>query len=141
LPAIVGLLAVGIFADGTVGQGWQMTGIDSYLGVSGQGVSGLFTGSGFQMDFPGQLQAQVIGILSLALWGFSTGMLFCAPLGLLLHSLLRPAGGIGVTRAPVLIPADGDGDAFAPEPPSVLPTPAPSSSPPPRRTPSKRQAT
>jgi Amt family ammonium transporter len=141
LPAIVGLLAVGIFADGTVGRGWQMTGVDSYLGVTGQGVSGLFTGSGFQMDFPGQLQAQVIGILSLALWGFSAGMLFCAPLGLLLHSLLRPAGGIGATRAPVLIPADADGDAFAPEPPSALPAPPPSPSPPPRRTPSKRQAT
>jgi hypothetical protein len=41
------------------------------------------------MDFPGQLQAQVIGILTLSLWGFVVGMLVCAPLGVLLHSLLR----------------------------------------------------
>src|SRR5690606_25608934 len=74
--------------DGAAGQGWQMTGVDSYLGVTGQGVTGLLAGEGFQMDFPGQIQAQMIGILSLALWGFVLGMLICAPLGLVLHSLL-----------------------------------------------------
>ncbi|RIK55908.1 MAG: hypothetical protein DCC57_04355 [Chloroflexi bacterium] len=92
LPAVVGLLLLGLFADGATGQGWQMTGVDAYLGVTGQGVSGLFTARGFQMDFPGQLQAQVIGILALALWGFLAGMLLCVPLGLLLHGLLRSSG-------------------------------------------------
>ncbi len=89
LPAMVGLLLVGIFADGVVGRGWHMTGLDRYLGVTGQGVSGLLAARGYQPDFPGQLQAQVIGILTLALWGFLIGMLICAPLGLLLHGLLR----------------------------------------------------
>jgi ammonium transporter, Amt family len=116
LPAIVGLLAVGIFADGATGQGWNMTGVDSYLGVSGQGVSGLFTGSGFQADFPGQLQSQVIGILSLVLWGFSSGMLICAPLGLLLHSLLR------TTASPVPVAAPMEPGGFAAEP--SLPPPS-----------------
>ena len=51
LPAIVGLLLVGIFADGAVGQGWHMTGLDSYLGVEGQGVAGFFAGSGFPDGF------------------------------------------------------------------------------------------
>jgi Amt family ammonium transporter len=103
LPAMVGLLLVGLFADGATGQGWQMTGLESYLGVSGQGVSGLFTARGFQMDFPGQLQAQVIGILALALWGFLVGMLLCVPLGLLLHGLLRSSA---VAAEPALVPGE-----------------------------------
>jgi Amt family ammonium transporter len=88
LPAMVGLLLLGLFADGAVGQGWQMTGVEGYLGVVGQGVSGLFTASAFQPDFPGQLQAQIIGILVLALWGFLAGIIVCAPMGLILHGLL-----------------------------------------------------
>ncbi len=88
LPAVFGLLVVGVFSDGAAGQGWNMTGLDDYLGVAGQGVTGLFTVAGYQADFPGQLQAQVIGILALSLWGFLIGILVCAPLGLLLHGLL-----------------------------------------------------
>ncbi len=87
VPAMVGLLLVGIFADGVVGNGWQMTGLDTYLGIDGQGVSGLFVASGYQFDFPGQLQAQAIGVLALSLWGFIMGMLICIPLGLLFHAL------------------------------------------------------
>jgi len=87
LPAIIGLLLIGIFADGVVGSGWQMTGQGSYLGIENQGVSGLFVLNGFQIDFPGQLQAQAIGVLSLSLWGFLVGMLVCIPLGLLFHAL------------------------------------------------------
>ncbi len=87
IPAVVGLLLVGIFADGVVGSGWQMTGLNSYLGVANQGVSGLFVVGGYQFDFPGQLQAQAIGVLALSLWGFLSGMLCCIPLGLLFHAL------------------------------------------------------
>jgi Amt family ammonium transporter len=125
---LVGLLAVGIFADGTVGQGWHMTGLENYLGVTGQGVSGLFTERGFQPDFPAQLQAQVIGILSLILWGFSSGMLICAPLGLLLHSLLRSTvtAAPPVAGAPVSVAVEAEADAFATES-------TPAASPPPRR--------
>ncbi len=119
LPAMVGLLAVGIFADGAVGRGWSMTGVEAYMGVTGQGVSGLLAERGFQMDFPGQLQAQVIGILSLALWGFSTGMLICAPLGMLLHSLLRTTEASPTVAGPTPLnpsPTYGESDAFTPEP-------------------------
>jgi Amt family ammonium transporter len=91
LPAMVGLLLAGVFADGAAGSGWQMTGVGAYLGVAGQGVSGLVTAAGFQRDFPGQLQAQVIGIVALSLWGFVTGLLVCAPLALLFHGLQRSA--------------------------------------------------
>lgn len=95
-PAVIGLLAVGIFADGAVGQGWQMTGVETYLGVAGQGVSGLFTAPGFQRAFPAQLQAQVIGVLALGLWGFLTGMLVSAPLGLMIYALMRGGRSAGV---------------------------------------------
>ena len=87
VPAVVGLLLVGIFADGVVGNGWQMTGVGDYLGVAGQGVSGLFIARGYQIDFPHQLQAQAIGVLALSLWGFLIGMAVCIPLGLLFHAL------------------------------------------------------
>ena len=91
LPAMIGLLWVGLFADGVAGSGWQLTGINDYLGVSGQGVTGLFAASGYQVDFPGQLQAQIVGILAVGLWGFVAGMLFCAPLALLMYGLRQSA--------------------------------------------------
>lgn len=87
VPAMVGLLLVGLFADGVAGNGWQMTGLGNYLGVEGQGVSGLFVASGYQINFPQQLQAQAIGVLALSLWGFVVGMGICIPLGLLFHAL------------------------------------------------------
>lgn len=85
VPAIIGLLMAGLFADGAVGSGWQETGIDRYLGVTGQGVTGLFAAHGFQSDFPSQLQAQVIGIMSLGLWGMVLGIVVCSPLALLIR--------------------------------------------------------
>ena len=39
-----GALAVGIFADGTYGAGWNGVGASTYLGVPGQGVTGLLHG-------------------------------------------------------------------------------------------------
>ena len=108
LPAMVGLLLVGFFADGAVGPGWQMTGMESYLGVAGQGVSGLFTASAYQADFPGQLQAQVIGILALGLWGFLAGILVCAPMGLILHGLLGDSADASAIRAVDAAPAPAE---------------------------------
>lgn len=87
IPALLGLLSVGLFADGAVGAGWQMTGVGSYLGVTGQGVTGLVAASGFVADFPGQLQAQVIGGVALLLWGFVMGSLICVPLAALAHGI------------------------------------------------------
>ncbi len=97
LPALLGLLLVGVIADGAAGAGWQLMGGANYLGVAGQGVSGLLVAGGFQPDFPGQLQAQVIGVVALILWGFVSGLVVCAPLGLLLHHLQRSDE---VTQAP-----------------------------------------
>ena len=80
---------VGILADGGAGMGWQLVGTENFLGVAGQGVTGLLVARGFQPDFPGQLQAQMIGILAITLWGFLSGLILCVPLGLLFHGLQR----------------------------------------------------
>ncbi len=49
-----GLVAVGLFSDGSYGQGWSNVGANSYMGVAGRGVTGLFYGD------PTQLIAQLI---------------------------------------------------------------------------------
>ena len=104
-PAIIGLLLAGIFADGAAGVGWQMPGSSSYLGIGGQGVSGLFVAAGFQPDFPGQMQAQLIGVAALIAWGVLTGALICIPLGLLFWGLqhsARTAPAIPAAETPTL---------------------------------------
>lgn len=65
-----GLLALAIFADGTVGQGWNRTGLDRYLGVNGQGVTGIFAQTGFVPDSPGQMEAQFFGVVVVSLLSF-----------------------------------------------------------------------
>jgi Amt family ammonium transporter len=111
VPALIGLIAVGILADGRAGAGWQLAGIDSFLGVPGQGVSGILIGAGFQRDFPGQLQAQVIGATALLLWGFLTGLVVGIPVALIFYGLQR---------------STQDDDKFAP---STLPAPMPAAPP------------
>jgi Amt family ammonium transporter len=44
-----GLIAVGLFSDGSYGQGWNGVGATDYLGTAGQGVTGLFYGDGKQL--------------------------------------------------------------------------------------------
>ncbi|RLT42984.1 MAG: hypothetical protein DWI57_05005 [Chloroflexi bacterium] len=92
IPALLGLISVGLFADGAVGAGWQNTGAGSYLGVTGQGVTGLVAAAGFVADFPGQLQAQVIGAVALLVWGFVLGSLICVPLAALAHGIALATG-------------------------------------------------
>ena len=102
VPALLGLLAVGILADGRAGSGWQLAGIDSFLGVPGQGVSGILIGAGFQRDFPGQLQAQVIGATALLLWGFLTGLIVGIPVALIFYGLQRSTQDEGLLAPPTL---------------------------------------
>jgi Amt family ammonium transporter len=44
-----GLIAVGLFSDGTYGAGWNGVGATEYLGTAGKGVVGLFYGDGSQL--------------------------------------------------------------------------------------------
>jgi len=68
LSGLWGLLAVAIFADGIYGAGWNGIGAEEYLGIAGQGVSGFFVASGFQLDFPNQLYVQLVGIATITVF-------------------------------------------------------------------------
>lgn len=66
LGGLLGVLAVGIFGDGLAAQGWNGVGAESYLGVIGQGVTGFFPAPGFAPDWPGQINAQFVGLAAIA---------------------------------------------------------------------------
>jgi Amt family ammonium transporter len=67
LGSVLGILAPAFFANGQQGEGWN--GVPgNYLGVSGQGVSGLLVSRGFIPDFPHQLYSQLTGILAVLVW-------------------------------------------------------------------------
>jgi Amt family ammonium transporter len=62
-----GVLAVGLFADGTYGAGWNGVGATEYLGVAGKGVTGLFYGDSTQ------IVAQAIEVFAGAGWNIIVG--------------------------------------------------------------------
>ena len=59
-----GAVAVGLFADGTYGAGWNGVGPSTYLGVAGKGVTGLLHGDSTQ------LVMQLVGATICAVWAF-----------------------------------------------------------------------
>lgn len=61
LPGLLGALAVGIFADGRWGAGWNGVGAGEYLLIKGQGVTGQLPADTFVAD-SGQLTAQLAGV-------------------------------------------------------------------------------
>ncbi len=73
ISGLWGLLALGMFADGGSGRGWNGVGAREYLGIARQGISGLLVRSGFQSDWPQQFYAQVVGVVALLIvaLGFS----------------------------------------------------------------------
>jgi Amt family ammonium transporter len=75
-----GLIAVGLFSDGTYGQGWNGVGATDYLGVAGRGVTGLFYGDSKQ------LIAQVIEMVVGIAWNVIVGGVAFAIIGKLLGS-------------------------------------------------------
>jgi len=77
LGGLLGILAAGIFGDGLAGQGWNGIGADAHLGVTGQGVTGFFPAPGLAPDWPGQINAQLVGLAGIALLTvFLAGTLF-----------------------------------------------------------------
>lgn len=109
LGGMVGVLALGLFANGSAGVGWNGVGVGEYLGTTGQGVTGLLAARGFRPDWPGQMQAQLIGAAAVALFGFFAAWLCLTPLAVATY-LLRvrpspfPAGSVPV--APTATPAE-----------------------------------
>ena len=83
---IWGVLALGLFADGTYGAGWNGIGYNEYLGVAGQGVTGLFYGDSKQF------LAEVIAVLACVTWAAVSGFVFFKLTGLIV-------GGNRVSRA------------------------------------------
>lgn len=75
VAGVWGLLALAIFADGVYGVGWNGTGLTSHLGVSNQGVTGIFALAGFVPDSPGQMEAQFFGVVAVVLLAFATSWL------------------------------------------------------------------
>ncbi len=86
LSGLWGLLALAIFADGRYGAGWNGIGAEEYLGIAGQGVSGYLVASGFQLDFPNQLFAQLAGIATIAILAFALAWLFFKVLDVLIKA-------------------------------------------------------
>jgi len=88
---IIGLLAPAFFATGLYGAGWNLVGSGEYLGVTGQGVTGLLAAVGRQPDWPGQLTAQAAAIAASIIFpGLLAFVVFQA-----IHRLVRawqPAG-------------------------------------------------
>jgi Amt family ammonium transporter len=62
-----GLIAVGLFSDGTYGQGWSGVGATDYMGHAGLGVIGLFYGDSKQ------LMAQLIEVVVCVGWNVAVG--------------------------------------------------------------------
>ena len=60
----LGAVCVGIFADGTYGAGWNGVGATSYLGRTGQGVTGLIHGD------VRQFLVQLMGATLYVIWAF-----------------------------------------------------------------------
>jgi Amt family ammonium transporter len=67
VPGLAGMIAVfvpGALANGQWGAGWNSVGVDEYLTVKLQGVTGLLAPPGFMGD-PGQLTAQLVELASI----------------------------------------------------------------------------
>ena len=62
-----GLIAVGLFSDGSYGAGWNGVGASKYMGEAGRGVTGLFYGD------PSQLVAQCIEAGTCIAWNVIIG--------------------------------------------------------------------
>jgi Amt family ammonium transporter len=77
-----GLIAVGLFSDGTYGTGWNGVGATDYLGTTGaalKGVTGLFYGDA------SQLMAQLVEVVAGVAWNVIAGGIIFYVIGKLIH--------------------------------------------------------
>jgi Amt family ammonium transporter len=107
LPGIIGFLVTGLFANGSLGTGWNGVGEQRYLAVSQMGVVGLLPVATTVGD-AGQLTAQLVAVISVG--AFS--LVGAGVMGYVLRAQLR---------APVFSPvAVADAVAVAAEPATEL---------------------
>jgi Amt family ammonium transporter len=107
LGGLLGLLALGFFADGRYGAGWNGIGATEYLGVLGQGVSGYFTAQGFQPDWPSQLYAQLVGLGAIFVLTFVLTWLLLRVLRGLIQAWEGTGLELGRAPKPKAVSADG----------------------------------
>jgi Amt family ammonium transporter len=79
-----GLIAVGLFSDGSYGAGWNGVGATDYLGVAGRGVTGLFYGDSKQ------IVAQLIEIAAGVTWNVVVGGVAFYVIGKLVGNRVSP---------------------------------------------------
>jgi Amt family ammonium transporter len=101
LPALLGLLLLALVASGGYGVGWNGVGQDSYLGVEGQGVSGLLVAPGYASDWPGQMSAQLVGAVAMFAWSFGLSWLLMQILAGIIHAWHRSGLEFGAPPEPV----------------------------------------
>ncbi len=79
LAGLWSLISIGLLADGTYGAGWNTLGVKEYLGAAGQGVTGMLAGANLRSD-PGQMSAQITGVIAIGLFSFVVAWLLLRPL-------------------------------------------------------------
>ncbi len=89
LSAVISLILVGFFASGEAGQGWNGVGTTLYQSISQQGVSGLVVAAGYQPDWPGQIQAQLLGIAALSIFASGTSFLLLQTVKVIQNAWIR----------------------------------------------------
>jgi Amt family ammonium transporter len=104
VPGLLGLLLPALFADGRYGAGWNGMGVDDFLDVAGQGVSGLWVASGFAADWPGQFYAQLIGAIAMLVWSLGLSWLLLQALAGLVRAWERT--GLEFGAPPETVPVD-----------------------------------
>jgi Amt family ammonium transporter len=80
-----GLIAVGLFSDGTYGQGWSGVGATEYLGHAGLGVTGILYGDSKQ------LVAQMIEVVVCIGWNVAVGGILFKIIGMLVGNRVPAA--------------------------------------------------
>ena len=89
-----GLLAVALFSNGRWGRGWNGVGLDEYLAVPSQGVTGFLPAAGLAGNGQGQMVAQLVGLGAIALSVWLVSWIMCS----VLHIPYRQRG-FGAERA------------------------------------------
>ena len=101
IPALLGLLLLALVASGRYGVGWNGVGEQSYLGVEGQGVSGLIVAPGYASDWSGQIVAQLVGAVAILLWSFGLSWLLMQTVAGIMHAWERSGLEFGAPPEPV----------------------------------------
>jgi Amt family ammonium transporter len=89
VSALFSLVLASLFAGGQTGQGWNGVGVTIYNGVPQQGVSGLVVAPGYVTDWPGQFQAQLLGIGAITILALGISFLLLQTIKVVQNSWTR----------------------------------------------------